>query len=307
MNTSGSEFRSDRPLSDSIRGMMASFGSLSVYDRIEGTAEHVASASASDVLMIDGEQWALQGLNSESSLYPRLMPKNEQTAMPDTLSAKKRALHGRTSEGSLYPRFTEKQEWGAFSEDLSPKKNQTKAQSDCFEDGGSNVNIIEYTRRRRPPPQNMRVSKSDELSDCEHEDLENWHAHRKEMSFMHQDDVSPLGSDDEGDEYMEERAVMEVVPGMNVVLRGSLETRKAIRKGNIKQTFCLDCCSTLGVISDAEYVLCPMCHSLTPMAITSSPEELAGAFGIGLGFAFERELRAQRSSAPADYGYGRAA
>lgn len=351
---------------------MISFGSLSAYDRLDDTA---ARTIASNILMIDGHHWSL---DSEGSLYPRLIPENKQTATPDTLSAKKLALQGRTSESSLsakklplqgrtsesslYPKFTEKQESGSFSQDLSPKKNQPKAQSDCIEEVGNNDVIVEYARRRRPPPQNMRVAKSPSLSDREREDLENWQVRgvflspqehtppsmsslypklteiqpelgafkntkvlkndewsderedlgnwngpRNVLNFTHQESVSPLCSDDESESCTEERTMMEVAPGLKLVLRSSSETKKAIRKGNTKQTFCLDCSSSLRVISDAEYVLCPMCHSLTPMSITLSLEEMAGAFGIGLGFQLERELRPQRSSAPVNFGYGRAA
>lgn len=80
-----------------------------------------------------------------------------------------------------------------------------------------------------------------------------------------------------------ERVMIEVFPGVEMPLRGSAETQTAISEGRIKTATCLDCTLGLSCIQDAEYILCPLCHCISPLEL-SSAEVAMGAFGVGLGF-----------------------
>jgi hypothetical protein len=76
---------------------------------------------------------------------------------------------------------------------------------------------------------------------------------------------------------------IEVFPGMDVPLRGSYETRLAIRDGAIAKVDCMDCCAPLSCMNAAEYVICPLCRSVSPIGGFGLPVK-EGAFGVALGF-----------------------
>jgi hypothetical protein len=77
--------------------------------------------------------------------------------------------------------------------------------------------------------------------------------------------------------------IVQVAPGIQAVLRGTHETWEVPHE-------CVVCSSTLFVIQDVAYVLCPLCFSIA---------SLEGAFinrtvsGIGIGFAIEDLTRWQ--------------
>lgn len=80
----------------------------------------------------------------------------------------------------------------------------------------------------------------------------------------------------------EDPLLLEVAPGLEVRLRGSAETRRAIRKWEIVRVNCLECTVQLHCINNAEYLLCPLCRCVSPLRIVM---ELApDAHGVGLGF-----------------------
>lgn len=78
---------------------------------------------------------------------------------------------------------------------------------------------------------------------------------------------------------------IEIMPGMEVALRGSVETKHAMETGRIVQISCMDCSLQIGCIDDAEYVLCPHCKSVSPLAF-SVPNLSPRAHGVGLGFEY---------------------
>ena len=80
-----------------------------------------------------------------------------------------------------------------------------------------------------------------------------------------------------------ERTMIEVFPGMSVPLRGSEETQIAITCNQIRTAKCLDCTLSLSCVEDAEYILCPLCRCVSPLALTEKGVP-AGGFGVGLGF-----------------------
>ena len=79
----------------------------------------------------------------------------------------------------------------------------------------------------------------------------------------------------------------EISPGMRVPLRGAAETMDAVRIDFYTPCTCLICDdesdnnknSLMFCIQDAEYVLCPVCKSVTPLS--------EHGFGVGLGFTLE--------------------
>ena len=77
--------------------------------------------------------------------------------------------------------------------------------------------------------------------------------------------------------------MIEVFPGMEVVLRGSEETQVAITMDQIRTAICLDCTLSLSCVADAEYLLCPLCRCVSPLSLSERGVP-PGGFGVGLGF-----------------------
>ena len=101
--------------------------------------------------------------------------------------------------------------------------------------------------------------------------------------------------------------MVEIAPGVLAPLRGSRETWRAIQRDYYRPTTCVVCGSgsahdttTLFVIQDASYVLCPICRVVGPVdsdgddngnnsnagaSVSSSGGPKTG--GVGLGFTHE--------------------
>jgi len=83
--------------------------------------------------------------------------------------------------------------------------------------------------------------------------------------------------------------MIEILPGMEVHLRGSAETQEAILSGFLAgPVTCSECTLRIDCIRDAAYILCPLCHAITPLG---EPEikSLRGPFGVGLGFIYHED------------------
>lgn len=106
-------------------------------------------------------------------------------------------------------------------------------------------------------------------------------------SSLHQSDLQMMGHNNSntGNDTFE-RSLIEVFPGVEMALRGSVETQAAITRNFIATASCMDCTLQLQCIRDAEYVLCPLCHCVSPMELSCS-SVMQGAFGVGLGFCDE--------------------
>jgi hypothetical protein len=83
-----------------------------------------------------------------------------------------------------------------------------------------------------------------------------------------------------------ERSLIEVFPGVEMPLRGSFETQAAIARNYIISASCMDCTLQLQCIRNAEYILCPLCHCVSPLELSCRNIE-RDAFGVGLGFVDE--------------------
>jgi hypothetical protein len=92
----------------------------------------------------------------------------------------------------------------------------------------------------------------------------------------------------------DDKLLLEVSPGMEVVLRGSGETRRAIKNWQIICVNCMECCVELHCIEDAEYVLCPLCRCVSPLSVMGKLKD--GAHGVGLGFQTCPKPRRQKLS-----------
>ena len=227
-----------------------------------------APSDDNEVILIDGERWILHGHVSGHSLYPSL------------LADKQRFLEGEKCNSSTSRQPTQK---------VDSEKKETKRDKRIDNIGYDDIVCVAATKMP-PPPESMRVSLLNDTQPRNHNCNFNIRQNESSINWYNQSEVSSMRevSDDDENNCTVERITMEIMPGVNVIVRGNLETRNAICHGTIRQTFCLDCCSSLGVIQDAEYVLCPMCRSLTPMAVSLTPEELEGAYGVGLGFVHDR-------------------
>jgi hypothetical protein len=69
---------------------------------------------------------------------------------------------------------------------------------------------------------------------------------------------------------------VEIAPGVEEILRGSVETKQAIQCGAITQVLCCCCTQTVKCIEDAAFFICPTCS-----VISQVPH---GSWGVGLGF-----------------------
>jgi hypothetical protein len=77
---------------------------------------------------------------------------------------------------------------------------------------------------------------------------------------------------------------IEVSPGEFLQLRGAKETWKAIKDDFYMPCACIYCDLTLLCIQDAEFVLCPSCHVVTPLeGVTFDGRD----GGVGMGFTIE--------------------
>lgn len=83
---------------------------------------------------------------------------------------------------------------------------------------------------------------------------------------------------------------IEISPGVFARLRGSEETWNAIQSGNSTRAKCFSCELALLCISDAEYVICPSCRVVSPIATGNYGQERLSnnrlhrhTGGVGLG------------------------
>lgn len=86
---------------------------------------------------------------------------------------------------------------------------------------------------------------------------------------------------------------IEIYPGFEQPLRLSVETEAAIRVGFIRSAECCVCTLEINCIQDARFILCPVCHTITPLDdnidassdhLSTESEDTECSFGVGLGF-----------------------
>jgi len=81
---------------------------------------------------------------------------------------------------------------------------------------------------------------------------------------------------------------LEVAPGVHVRVRGSVETWQAIERDFFVPCSCICCESTVCVIQDAEFVLCPCCRVVSPVSTMNEGADDTGyEGGVGLGFTLD--------------------
>jgi hypothetical protein len=85
--------------------------------------------------------------------------------------------------------------------------------------------------------------------------------------------------------------IIEVAPGVQVVLRGSQETWEAIKDDFYMPCQCIGCDTSLFVIQDAAYVLCPQCYSIVPLDGEFIDRAVSG---VGMGFVIEDLMQWQQ-------------
>jgi hypothetical protein len=85
---------------------------------------------------------------------------------------------------------------------------------------------------------------------------------------------------------------IEIKPGQYLRLRGADETWRAIELDFYMPGECMCCTLTIFCIQDADFVLCPECRVVSPMACTDFGE-CSEEGGVGLGFTWEDLARWQ--------------
>lgn len=80
------------------------------------------------------------------------------------------------------------------------------------------------------------------------------------------------------------QTVMEIAPNLYVPYKGSHETWEAVQRGQFTVTTCFACTLQLVVIDTAEFLVCPDCHTVSPLSYGNSNVERCG---VGLGIKRE--------------------
>ena len=75
--------------------------------------------------------------------------------------------------------------------------------------------------------------------------------------------------------------VIDIAPGISARLRGAQETWSCIQNDTFLPTQCVCCALTMCCMEDAQYVLCPACRVVSPLAAGRSHG------GVGLGFTVD--------------------
>jgi hypothetical protein len=83
--------------------------------------------------------------------------------------------------------------------------------------------------------------------------------------------------------------MIEVLPGMELPLRGSEETQRAIKQGFVATVTCMECMKSIQCIKTAEYVLCPLCQAISPLECSAAT--FIYSFGVGLGFLPKEDVK----------------
>lgn len=78
--------------------------------------------------------------------------------------------------------------------------------------------------------------------------------------------------------------MIQIAPGVEVPLRDKEEARAAVQEDFYLPGLCLGCSTTLFVVQDAAFVLCPDCRTVSPMEGDFVDRAAAG---VGFGFTFE--------------------
>lgn len=176
------------------------------------------------------------------------------------LSSLERALPDQDDEGARQPvmKGKKKEQWkeeGEFRLEAVPKYDWRKQKEDDDQQHVEPLLVVARQDIHVPPP---------------------IHQHQREQS------IQLIQTETEYEEERK-RPLIEVFPGIEMPLRGSAETQNAINRGSISKASCLDCTLEISCIEDAEYMLCPLCHCVTPLALTGS-DVFDQSFGVGLGF-----------------------
>jgi len=101
--------------------------------------------------------------------------------------------------------------------------------------------------------------------------------------------VPPVARLSDSKQQLEDKKIIEVSPGEYLRFRGADETWRAIEQDFYMPCECCCCVLTIFCIQDADFVLCPECRVVSPMADGA----LCGEGGVGLGFKMEDLARWQ--------------
>ena len=82
------------------------------------------------------------------------------------------------------------------------------------------------------------------------------------------------------------KTVMEIAPNLFVPYKGSQVTWEALQTGDFTVTTCFACALPLVVMDTAEYLVCPDCHTVSPLSYGGGADSTARC-GVGLGIKRE--------------------
>mmetsp|Transcript_8526 Transcript_8526/g.18400 ORF Transcript_8526/g.18400 Transcript_8526/m.18400 type:complete len:588 (-) Transcript_8526:237-2000(-) len=114
------------------------------------------------------------------------------------------------------------------------------------------------------------------------------HQHQHQQQHPHRKQSPPASVG--GGSFGQPVKYIEVSPGLQLRLRGADETRDCIARDFFSPCLCLHCNAELFCISDAAYIICPLCRELTPLSLEDIDNHEGG---VGLGFNMQDLERMQ--------------
>jgi hypothetical protein len=260
----------------------------------EGDCASEDQNSHMNILTIDGQHWDISNLSTSSSshhdnirnakvrevkrLYPRITD-DEEDILSNAIDRKTRRAP--VADGCTLRRKNPASMTLRSYANGPPKSPTTAGVADATDraERESSPSLFQSTEESEPTA-DMEATSSTNAPLRQQAAIES--NTRENAIRSSQSRTNPFYFPDEN----EEQLTLEVAPGVEVVLRGSAETRAAIYNWDILRAHCLECTVLLHCIEDAKYLLCPLCRCVSPLALCVGSGNIlpASAYGVGLGF-----------------------
>jgi len=119
------------------------------------------------------------------------------------------------------------------------------------------------------------------------------------------DEASPIYSTDKNTSSKDTPLYLDIGGGVKARLRRTKETMQAVATGNFVPVTCMGCTTDLFCITDAEFLVCPVCKIVSPMTMAVMPQHQHGnedtvlfREGVGLGITYNvlHEMQSHQST-----------
>lgn len=203
----------------------------------------------------------------KSSLSKKTIPRVRRNLYPSRRTIKQ--VHLESSSGSCGNDKQSQRKARALPRTAPPSLRRRKHSSVTDRDTGGALTRLESEGETPPPAARARFSRT--LSADGGESA----SYSSLSSLSDTLDVQSMTSRES-----HPRNQIEIAPGIFAPLRGSLETLRALQRGDCITVMCMCCSAKLTCLSDAEYVLCPDCRVISPIELPGKTE--IGGVGLGV-------------------------